>query len=64
MKEQSKHVKTCIKCHEDFIWYEKESRWDYTGSTDTKLITCPCGCVQAVKYIEPINVNFDKRYYL
>ena len=64
MEERSKHNKTCIKCNENFIWYEKDAYWDYTGYTDTKLTSCPyCGCEQAVKYIEQINPNIDKRYF-
>ena len=64
MEERSKHNKDCLKCQEDFIWYEKEAWWDFKGSTDTKLIKCPyCGCVQPVKYIEQINPNIDKRYF-
>ena len=64
MEERSKHNKTCIKCKENFIWYEKEAWWDYTGYTDTKLTSCPyCQCVQPVKYIEQNNVNLDRRYF-
>ena len=64
MEEQSKHNKTCIKCKENFIWYEKDAYWDYTGYTDTKLTSCPyCGCKQAVKYNEQINPNLDRRFF-
>ena len=64
MQELSKHNKTCIKCGTDFIWYEKESWWDFSNFTNVKLTKCPaCGCTQAVKYNEPHDVNYDKRYY-
>ena len=64
MQEQSKHNKTCIKCDQNFIWYEKEAWWDYSNFTNVKLIKCSsCGCIQAVKYNEPHDVNHDKRYY-
>lgn len=64
MQELSKHNKTCIKCNINFIWYEKDAWWDYSGFTNVKLLKCPeCGCTQAVKYNEPHDVNNDKRYY-
>lgn len=64
MQEQSKHNKNCIKCKENFIWYEKDAWWDYSNFTNVKLIKCPfCGCTQAVKYNEPHDVNKDMRYY-
>ena len=64
MEEKSKHNKSCLGCKNNFIWYEKDTWWDFKGSTDTKLIKCPyCGCIQSVKYIEQINPNIDKRYF-
>ena len=64
MEEQNKHYKTCVKCKEDFIWDEKDAHWDYKGYTDTKIVTCSfCGCVQAIKYKEQINPNYDRRYF-
>ena len=64
MEERSKHNKTCIKCKENFIWYEKDAYWDYAGFTDTKIIECPyCNCKQAVKYNEQINPNYDRRFF-
>ena len=64
MQEQNKHNKTCIKCREDFIWYEKDTWWDYTGMTDTKLVKCPdCNTINVVKFKELHDVNNDKRYY-
>ena len=64
MEERSKHNKDCIKCNNNFIWFPEETWWDYSGSTNTKLTICPeCGCVQAIKYEEQINPNYDRRYF-
>ena len=64
MLESSKNNNTCIKCKTDFVYFPNETWWDYSGCTNTKLTTCPnCGCVQAVKYEEQPEVNFDIRYY-
>jgi len=66
VRESSKHNQTCIKCGENFVWFPKDTWWDFSGSVDTKLVKCPdpnCGCIQAVKYVEQINPNYDRRYY-
>lgn len=64
MEKSSNHNKTCIKCGDDFIYFPEETYWDYSGSTNTKLVKCPiCGTVQSIKYEEQINPNFDERYY-
>lgn len=58
------HSKKCIKCKDSFIWFEKEAWWDYQGTEPVKLTRCPyCGTIQALKYEELINPNFDERYY-
>ena len=64
MREPSnQNTKTCIKCKEDFIWFPDEAWWDYKNYTPAKLVKCPCGCIQAVKYEKEINPNFDARFY-
>lgn len=64
MKEQNKHNKDCIKCKSNFMWFPEQTWWDYSGSTNTKLTRCPeCGCIQAIKYEEQINSNYDRRYF-
>jgi len=66
MGEQQDKVynKKCIKCREDFVWFNDEAVWDYKGYTPTKLIKCPhCLTVQAVDYEVEQNVNYDPRYY-
>lgn len=61
---EEKNNKTCIKCRENFVWFNEEAHWDYKGYTPTKLITCPfCGTVQAVDYEIESDINFDPRYY-
>jgi hypothetical protein len=64
VEEKSKHLKTCIKCKENFYWTNEQSKWDYTGFTDTKIVICShCGCKNPIKYIEHINPNYDRRYF-
>lgn len=64
MRESSKHNAKCIKCKQDFVWFPEEAYWDYSGTTDTKLVKCPeCGCLQPIQYREQINPNFDHRFY-
>lgn len=56
--------KSCIKCKEKFTYCSDNSWWDYKGYTPTKLVKCPiCGCIQAIKYEEEINPNYDRRFY-
>lgn len=64
MEKSSNNNKTCIKCGTDFICFPNETWWDYSGFTIVKLVRCPeCGCIQAIKYEEPHDVNNDMRYY-
>ena len=64
MGEQSSYNKKCIKCKEIFEYTLEDAWWDYQGLTDVKLIKCSkCGCIQAIQYKEPINPNYDRRYY-
>ena len=62
--EKTNNNKTCIKCKSDFVYFPNETWWDYSCFTTVKLARCPeCGCVQAIKYEEPHDVNNDTRYY-
>ena len=62
--EKASNNKTCIKCKSDFIFFPDETWWDYSCFTVVKLVRCPeCGCIQAIKYEEPHDVNKDTRYY-
>lgn len=64
MEKSSNNNKTCIKCGIDFVYFPDETWWDYRGFTNTKLTTCSnCGCIQAIKYEKPHDVNNDIRYY-
>lgn len=61
---EKQHNKKCVKCKENFVWFNDECVWDYKGYTPTKLTKCPnCGTLQAVDYEPERNVNFDERYY-
>ena len=55
--------KKCIKCNERFTYTQEDIWWNEGGSSSTKLVRCPCGCVQAIKYGELHDVNKDTRYY-
>lgn len=55
--------KKCIKCGERFDYLPKDTYWDENGTSSTKLVKCPCGCVQAIKYGNLHEVNKDIRYY-
>ncbi len=56
--------RVCNKCETDFVFFMEDTWWDYSGSTDTRLVKCPeCNTIQAVQYIEPKNTNDDVRYY-
>lgn len=64
VRESSKHNKDCIKCKHNFVWFPEQAWWDYSGTSDTKLVRCPeCGCIQSVQYKEQINPNYDRRAY-
>lgn len=62
--DNKKNYKTCIKCKDDFTYYDKDTKWDENGMSSVKLVTCPyCKCVQAIKYGKIHDVNNDERYY-
>lgn len=62
--EDLKHNKKCTKCKEEFVYFQEDTWWDYQGINNVKLVKCPfCGSIQSVKYEEPINPNFDRRFY-
>ena len=58
-----KSSKKCVKCGERFEFSQKDTWWDYSGYSDVKLVKCPCGCIQAINYGKPHDVNNDERYY-
>lgn len=58
-----KSSKKCIKCGNRFEYLPEDTFWDEHGSSSTKLVKCPCGCIQAVKYGTLHDVNNDERYY-
>lgn len=61
---EKQHNKKCVKCKENFVWFNDEVKWDYKGYTPTKLTKCQnCGTLQAVDYEPEQNVNFDERFY-
>ena len=58
-----KSSKKCIKCGNKFEYSPEDTWWDYSGFSDVKLVRCPCGCIQAIKYGKSHDVNNDARYY-
>ena len=58
-----KSSKKCVKCGENFSYTQKNTFWDENGMSSTKLVRCPCGCVQAIKYGKLHDVNNDERFY-
>lgn len=55
---------TCKKCDENFVYFQEETWWDYSGINNVNLVKCPnCGCINAIKYENIINPNIDKRYF-
>lgn len=61
--EQIRSSKKCVKCSERFEFLQEDTWWDYSGYTDVKLVKCPCGCIQAIKYGKLHDLNKDERYY-
>ena len=64
MEERVKHLKTCSKCWETFIYFPNEVWWDNKGLSNAKLAKCPfCGKIQTIQYEKQVNPNYDERYY-
>lgn len=64
MEERIKHVRTCSKCWETFIYFPNEVSWDHSGTESVKLVNCPfCGKTQTIRYEKQVNANYDERYY-
>ena len=62
--EDLKHNKKCTKCKEDFVYFQKDTWWDYTGINNVKLVKCPfCESIQSLKYGKLSNPNYDEKYY-
>ncbi len=55
--------KKCVKCGNEFEYSQDETWWNENGMSSTKLVKCPCGCIQAIKYGKLHDVNKDSRYY-
>lgn len=53
---------SCIKCDTVFEYTETDIKWDYRGfGYDAKIVKCPCGCVNVIKYYE--EPDREKWYY-
>lgn len=58
-------TKKCVKCDNKFSFSMDETYWNEKGSESVKLVNCKsCGCPQAVRYINGLNPNTDKRYFI
>lgn len=56
----------CKKCHNNFVFYDKDTKWKDFGTYSVKLVECPyCKRFVPVKYEDAsgLCVNTDQKYY-
>ena len=59
-------IRKCKYCDNSFSYATIDCKWDYKGSIDTKIITCPlCNRVNIIRYWDSKiqNPNTDNRYF-
>ena len=68
MKDGDKNVRRmrkCKHCKNTFSYEDIDTKWNYAGCSDTKIVECPlCNNVNIIRYWDcTINPNTDNRYF-